>query len=84
MNTPAAPKKKRRMPRAPAGYERMAAMAERIGFAPSTVYSWIADEKMAFPRPLKLTKNIALFLTAAVDAWLAEHGLMAPAPAPAT
>jgi predicted DNA-binding transcriptional regulator AlpA len=54
----------------------MASMADRIGFAPSTVYGWIADEKMAFPRPLKLTKNIALFLTVAVNAWLAERGLM--------
>ena len=76
MNTPETRKKKHRKPSAPAGYERMAAMAERIGFSPSTVYSWIADEKMAFPRPLKLTKNVALFLTAAVNAWLAERGLM--------
>jgi hypothetical protein len=40
------------------------------------VYAWIANEKMAFPRPTKLTANIALFLTAAVDARLAERGLM--------
>lgn len=48
MNTPGARKKKRRKPGATAGYERMAAMAERIGFASSTVYGWIADEKMVF------------------------------------
>jgi predicted DNA-binding transcriptional regulator AlpA len=40
------------------------------------VYAWIANEQMAFPRPLKLTKNVALFLTSAVNAWLAERGLV--------
>jgi len=75
MGTEVTPPKKRRSSSAPAGHERMAKMSDRIGFSPSTIYSWIAKPEMGFPRPIKLTKNVAVYLIAAVDAWLAERGI---------
>lgn len=79
MSTAVVPKKKRRTPGAPAGHERMAAMSARIGFSPSTIYSWIVDEKMGFPKPIKLTKNVAIFPIKAVDSWLTAHDIAVPA-----
>ncbi len=77
MNTTATPKK-RRTPGAPAGHERMATMSPRIGFSPSTIYSWIANPEMGFPAAIKLTRNVSIFSIAVVDQWMAAHGL-APA-----
>lgn len=72
-------KGKRRTGRAPEGFERMKDLAERIGFSPSTIYAWIADEKMGFPAAVKLSRNVALFQTEMVNAWLAARVGAAPA-----
>ena len=64
---------KRRTGRAPEGFERMKDLTERIGFSRSTIYAWIADEKMGFPAAVKLSRNVALFQTELVNAWLAAR-----------
>jgi predicted DNA-binding transcriptional regulator AlpA len=69
-------KRKRKTASAPAGFERMKDLSARIGFSPSAIYSWIADE--GFPAAKKLGRNVALYPTADVDAWLAERLGTAP------
>lgn len=74
MNAPAAPAKKpRRAAGAPPGYERMKALAERLGFAESTLYGWLSNPELKFPPAVKLGRNVSLYCTAAVDKWLSDR-----------
>lgn len=71
--------KKRVARSAPAGHERMAEMSKRIGMGKSTIYKWISDRSDSdFPQPIKLSRNLSVFNTAAVDKWLADHGIVLP------
>lgn len=67
-------KKERRTGSAPPGFERIATLAVRIGFSASTIHSWVAT--LGFPAPTKLGARVSIYNTKAVDAWMAERGLL--------
>jgi len=65
--------KKRRTGSAPPGFERISRLSARICFAPSTIQGWVANPDLQFPAPTKLGQRVAIYNTAAVDAWLEKH-----------
>jgi len=71
--------KKRATRGAPIGHERMADMSARIGLSKSLLYKWLSPRTDSdFPRPIKLSRNLAVFNVEQVNKWLADRGIVLP------
>jgi len=48
---------------------RPKAVAEKLGISTTTIWRWVKDEDMHFPKPIKLTPMITVFNASEIDAW---------------
>jgi len=44
-------------------------LAEKLGVSTSTIWRWVKDSEMNFPKPIKLTPMITVFKASEIDAW---------------
>ena len=56
---------------------RPKAVAGKLDVSTSTIWRWVKDPEMNFPKPIKLTPMITVFNASEIDAW---HSFMSAKP----
>ena len=52
-------------------FKRCSDVCGQIGVKKSTLYRWVADKK--FPAPIRIGENTSVWLSTAIDKWMAER-----------
>lgn len=54
-------------------YIRPKQLKEHYGIDRVTAWRWARDQKMAFPKTIRLSDNVSVYDRAELDAWFAER-----------
>ena len=54
-------------------YIRPRELSQRYGISRITAWRWSMDEKMAFPRAIRLSANVSVYDASEVDMWFAAR-----------